>query len=139
MEEVTFTYKDYRDGRNKKRHDAARRGVPTAFLHAHSSSWIPEDPSLWFVIQPGNAAAENAVNENGCVYGEKGKAPIVSSPGEQMINTSKLAPERPGLAHPILCKMETEGTSTSLSFNKRNDIFKRLDAGVQFGGDINSK
>ena len=35
--------------------------------------------------------------------------------------------------------MKTEGTSTSLSFDKTNAGFRRFDAGVQFGGGYQFK
>ena len=45
----------------------------------------------------------------------------------------------PSLAYSLSGKSKTEGSSTSLSFNKSNEGFKRFDAGLQFGGGYQFK
>jgi hypothetical protein len=45
----------------------------------------------------------------------------------------------PSLAYNLSGRMKTEGTSSSLSFNRSSDGYRRLDAGVQFGGGYQFK
>ena len=45
----------------------------------------------------------------------------------------------PSVAYNLSGKIKTEGTSTSLAFNKTSDGFRRFDAGLQFGGGYQFK
>lgn len=118
-------------------HKTSNRGVQAgASFQAGITSRVSLLSELYFMTKGGQVNAVNSFSDNK----EDLRFYTLEVPVLARLHLGKFHVNAgPSLAYNLSGKRKAEGSSTSLSFNNSNEGFKRLDAGVQFGGGYQFK
>jgi hypothetical protein len=118
-------------------HKTSNRGLQGgASFQAGITSWVSVLSELYYMRKGGQInAAYSQTGSKATLRFHTLEVPVLARFhfGKFHVNAG------PSLSYNLSGKMKTEGTSTSLSFNKTNGGFRRFDAGVQFGGGYQFK